>query len=51
MVRVDKSGKNPTAFIPDEEAQRNNVKLVVTFQSGIIPVTSVDIYRFPILLL
>lgn len=36
VVRVDKSGKNPTAFIPDEEAQRNNVKLVVTFQSGIV---------------
>lgn len=34
VVRLDKDG-NPTAFIPDSDAERNSVRLVVTFSNGV----------------
>lgn len=34
VVRLDKDG-NPTAFLPDDEATRNDVRLVVTFDNGV----------------
>ena len=34
VVRLDKNG-NPTAFIPDSDAERNGVRLVVTFKNGV----------------
>ena len=34
VVRLDKDG-NPTAFIPDSDAERNGVRLVVTFKNGV----------------
>jgi len=34
VVRLDKDG-NPTAFIPDSDAERNGVRLVVTFDNGV----------------